>query len=85
MKFWNHNERHADEIDWSTAIAEEKIDGNLMKLFFYKGSWRLASNRTLNPWFQSDDLLLKFYIVHNKYFDFQVQFLGVFFLAFFFL
>ncbi|CAK8996699.1 unnamed protein product [Durusdinium trenchii] len=47
MKFWNHSERQTDEIDWTTAVAEEKIDGNLMKLFFYKDTWRLASNRTL--------------------------------------
>lgn len=37
FKFWNHSERNADDIDWKTAIAEEKIDGNLMKLFHYKG------------------------------------------------
>ena len=48
LKFWNHGERCADELDWATTIAEEKIDGNLMKLFNYKGSWRLASNRTLS-------------------------------------
>ena len=48
FKFWNHSERNADDIDWKTAIAEEKIDGNLMKLFHYKGVWRLASNRTLD-------------------------------------
>ena len=48
LKFWNHSERHVDEIDWKTAVAEEKIDGNLMKLFYYKGIWRLASNRTLD-------------------------------------
>ena len=37
-----------DDIDWRTVVAEEKIDGNLMKLFYYKGDWRLASNRTLD-------------------------------------
>ncbi|CAE7550762.1 N4bp2l1 [Symbiodinium natans] len=46
-KFWNRGERLTEEIDWSDAIAEEKIDGNLMKLFFFEGTWRLASNRTL--------------------------------------
>eukprot|EP00434_Breviolum_minutum_P021011 symbB.v1.2.018537.t1/scaffold1482.1/size116129/2 len=48
FKFWNHSERHVDDIDWRTVVAEEKIDGNLMKLFYYKGDWRLASNRTLD-------------------------------------
>ncbi|CAE7581766.1 N4bp2l1 [Symbiodinium sp. CCMP2592] len=47
-KFWNRGERLAEQIDWEDgAVAEEKIDGNLLKLFFFQGTWRLASNRTL--------------------------------------
>lgn len=47
-KFWNAGEKHSHVIDWSTAVASEKIDGNLLKLFVYKNKWRLASNRKLD-------------------------------------
>jgi len=48
QKFWNHRERFAADIDWSTAVAAEKVDGCLFKLFWYKGRWRVASNRHLD-------------------------------------
>jgi len=47
LKFWNASEKIQQTIDWTTAVASEKIDGCFLKLFFYDGSWRLASNRTL--------------------------------------
>ena len=48
FKFWNRGERFAAPVDWRTAVAEEKVDGTLLKLFHYGGSWRLASNRHLD-------------------------------------
>lgn len=50
MKFWNHSERQTDEIDWTTAVAEEKIDGNLMKLFFYKAMGIDQHRSTARQW-----------------------------------
>jgi len=47
-KFWNHGERHAADIDWKSAVAAEKVDGCVFKLFYYDGKWRLASNRHLD-------------------------------------
>lgn len=47
-KFCNYNEESADEIDWTTARVQEKLDGSLIKLYFYKGEWRFATNGTIN-------------------------------------
>jgi hypothetical protein len=43
-KFWNHGEHLADEIDWSTARVQEKLDGSLMILFRWSGAWQVASS-----------------------------------------
>jgi len=29
-KIFKHNEAHAASLDWSTAVAEEQIDGSLI-------------------------------------------------------
>jgi len=49
-KFWNAGEGLAStaHMDWSSAFATEKVDGTFVKLFHYKGQWRLAGNRSLN-------------------------------------
>ena len=33
-KFGNWNESYADSIDWNYAVARQKIDGSLIKLFY---------------------------------------------------
>jgi T4 RnlA family RNA ligase len=45
-KFFNYGEAEAATklIDWSTTRVQEKIDGSIVKLYFYKDHWRLASN-----------------------------------------
>ena len=43
-KFGNYTESYADDIDWSTAKVQEKLDGSLIKLYFYDGKWRWATN-----------------------------------------
>ena len=38
-KFWNyskHNGGKGGKIDWDTAAVQEKVDGSLMKLYFYE-------------------------------------------------
>lgn len=45
-KFFNHGEEHAAPIDWSTARVQEKLDGSLMQLYWYRGGWRVASSGT---------------------------------------
>ena len=37
-----------DEIDWSSARVQEKIDGSIMKLYFWRGEWRWATNSTIS-------------------------------------
>ena len=47
-KFGNYMEEYVDSIDWSTAKAQEKVDGSIMKAYFYNGKWCLASNATID-------------------------------------
>ncbi len=47
-KFFNYGEPFAAEIDWKTARVTAKIDGSLMKLFYDRGSWHLATNGTID-------------------------------------
>jgi len=47
FKFANYGESYAAEIDWSTAIVEEKIDGSLIKIWNYDGQWKVSTNGTI--------------------------------------
>ena len=42
-KFFNYNEKFADEIDWPSALVQEKTDGSLCCLYFYGNSWCVAT------------------------------------------
>lgn len=44
FKFMNQDERGADLIEWSRARVYEKLDGSMCMLYFYDGSWRVASS-----------------------------------------
>lgn len=48
FKFFNIDERHAAEIDWSTARVFEKLDGSIIKLYFHQGKWLVATNGTID-------------------------------------
>ena len=37
-KFFNVQEQYAADIDWNSARVLEKIDGSMIKLFWYKGA-----------------------------------------------
>ncbi len=45
-KFFNHGEPNAHEIDWETARVQEKIDGSLICLYFYRDTWQVATKGT---------------------------------------
>ena len=47
-KFGHYGESYVPEIDWSTAFVSEKIDGSLMKVYYYDGEWMVATNGTIN-------------------------------------
>lgn len=46
LKFWNYGEGHAAKIDWSTARVFEKVDGSLIQLYFYNGTWEISTSGT---------------------------------------
>lgn len=45
-KFFNVQEQYAADIDWNTARVLEKIDGSLIKLYWYNGKWVFATSST---------------------------------------
>jgi hypothetical protein len=45
-RFFNAGESCAAEIDMSTAVAYEKLDGSLMTLYWYKDAWQVQSSGT---------------------------------------
>ncbi len=46
-KFFNYGEPNAAEIDWPTAVVQEKVDGSLCTAYEYAGTWHVAT--TGNP------------------------------------
>lgn len=52
-KFFNIQEEYADEIDWETALVQEKVDGSIIKFFYYNNGWNIATNGTINA-FEAD-------------------------------
>ena len=49
-KFGNHGESYADTIDWSTARVQEKVDGSIMKVWFYDDKWHVSTNGTIDAY-----------------------------------
>lgn len=47
-KFFNYGEAYADEIDWESARIFEKVDGSLIKVYYYNGKWRFGTNSTID-------------------------------------
>jgi T4 RnlA family RNA ligase len=47
-KFGNYGESYVPNIDWSSAKVLEKLDGSLIKVWFYKGKWRVSTNNSIN-------------------------------------
>ena len=45
-KFFNVQEQYAADIDWNSARVLEKIDGSLIKLYWYNGEWVFATSST---------------------------------------
>ena len=47
VKFGNYGQEFCPDIDWASALVEQKVDGILIKLFFYKDEWHWVTN---NGW-----------------------------------
>lgn len=45
-KFFNHNEPNAHQIDWSTALVQEKLDGSLVHVYLYRDVLQVATSGT---------------------------------------
>lgn len=72
VKFFNVDEPNADNIDWNSARVQEKIDGSIMKLWYYNEKWRLSTNGCIN----ADNAELSFKT--NKYKTFGDLFWDIF-------
>jgi hypothetical protein len=46
-KFWNAGESKADKIDWSKALAFEKMDGSMVNRWFANGEWHVSTRYNL--------------------------------------
>ena len=48
-KFGNYGEYYADDIDWTSAKVQEKMDGSIMKLWYnhYENRWFVSTNNSL--------------------------------------
>lgn len=47
-KFFNCGEANCAEIDWNSAVTEEKVDGSLMRLWCHNNQWHLSTNGTID-------------------------------------
>lgn len=47
-KFFNIQEGHADKVDFINSSISSKIDGSLIKIFYYNNKWNIASNGTID-------------------------------------
>lgn len=56
-KFGNFGESYADTIDWDFARVQEKVDGSIMKVYFYDGKWRVATNGTIDAYYNDGNYI----------------------------
>lgn len=47
-KFGNHNESYVDDIDWASARVQEKVDGSIVKLYWFNNEWVWATNGVID-------------------------------------
>ena len=50
FKFGNYGESYCPDIDWTSARVQEKIDGSLIKVWFYDGKWKVSTNGTIDAY-----------------------------------
>ena len=47
-RFFNYGEGYADEIDWTTARVQEKVDGSLIIMYHYDDKWHVATRGSID-------------------------------------
>ncbi len=64
-KFGNYGEPYVPAIDWDSALAMDKIDGSLIKLWYDCGAWYWSTNGTIKAEeatvLTNDDEFMTFY------------------------
>ena len=43
-KFFNHGEKHAADINWTTSKVYNKLDGSLITLYWYDSKWHVSTS-----------------------------------------
>lgn len=46
-KFGNYGEPYVPELDWSSVTVSEKIDGSIIKLWYYNNVWHVSTNSNI--------------------------------------
>jgi hypothetical protein len=49
-RFFNHGQKEAAPIDWSTAKVQEKLDGSLILCFWYNNRWNFATRGSVGAY-----------------------------------
>lgn len=49
-KFGNYGESYVPEIDWPSAVVEEKVDGSLIKVWHHNDKWHVSTNGTIDAY-----------------------------------
>ena len=58
LKFGNQGQAFCPEIDWESAFVQQKVDGILIKLFYYDNKWRWVTNNGWNTNLPADGISL---------------------------
>ena len=48
FKFFNVGEALADKVDFEHSSIQAKIDGSIIRIFYYNGKWQIATNGTID-------------------------------------
>lgn len=48
FKFGNYGESYVPEIDWKSAVVQEKLDGSLIKFWYDDDEWHISTNGTID-------------------------------------
>lgn len=49
-KFFNYGEKYSavGDIDWKTAVVQQKVDGSLIKIWYDRDEWHISTNGTID-------------------------------------
>lgn len=56
LKFGNQGQDFCPEIDWESALVQQKVDGILIKLFYYDNKWRWVTNNGWNTSIEAKEI-----------------------------